>query len=106
VSKKLKINKPRWLNHQLVMVFFVALFFSLSMTWVEMDPALDHQKNVDNLRIKMQNASNSELSIQSEISLEPIYETRNRQTDGIVFGSSMLVVIIIGGIVANIRTYQ
>lgn len=88
------------------MVFIVALFFSLSMTWVEMDPAMDHQKNVDSLRLKMQNASNSELSIQSEISLEPISETRNRQTDGIVFGSSLLVVIIIGGIVANIRTYQ
>lgn len=87
-------------------MLFVALFFSLSMTWVEMDPVMDHQKNVDILRGRIQKSSIVENVLESELNSELIPEKRNRQTDGIIFGSALLAMIIIGGIMANIRTYQ
>lgn len=98
--------KPRWLNRPLYFVLFVALFFSLSMTWVEMDPVMDHQKNVDILRGRIQKSSIVENVLESELNSELIPEKRNRQTDGIIFGSALLAMIIIGGIMANNRTYQ
>ncbi|MBW6473986.1 MAG: hypothetical protein K0B14_12730 [Anaerolineaceae bacterium] len=103
--KKSKLNKPGWFNRHLLLAIFVALFFSTAMTWVEMDPVVDHQKNVDLLRMKTQQGAITDSSNESqgmkEIELLPA--RRDRQTDGIVFGSALLVVIIIGGVIVNIR---
>lgn len=104
--KKSKIKKPVWFNRHLLLAVFVALFFSTAMTWVEMDPYVDHQKNVDQLRMKTQLGSNIETKndYQEKIESVSLLAKRGRQTDGIVFGSALLVVIIIGGVIANIRT--
>jgi hypothetical protein len=103
--KKSKISKPGWFNHHHLLAIFVALFFSTAMTWVEMDPVVDHQKNVDLLRTKTQQGIIADSTYKSqganEIVLLPA--RRDRQTDGIVFGSALLVVIIIGGVIVNIR---
>jgi len=103
--KKSKIKKPGWLNRHLLFVVFIALFFSTAMTWVEMDPVVDHQKNVDLLRIKtkQETAIESTFDSQEKIETEILPVMHGRQTDGIVFGSALLVVIIMGGVIANIR---
>jgi hypothetical protein len=105
MTKKSKVDKPGWFNPHLLLALFVALFFSTAMTWVEMDPMVDHQKNVDLLRMKTQLVaiadSSNEAQDLNEIKLLPA--RRDRQTDGIVFGSALLVVIIIGGVIVNIR---
>jgi len=41
--------------------------------------------------------------IDKSVEVHLVSQGRVRQTDGIVFGASLLVVIIIGGVVANIR---
>ncbi len=105
MTNKSKVNKPGWFNTHLLLALFVALFFSTAMTWVEMDPVVDHQKNVDLLRIQKQQAtmaaSINESQEMKEKQLLPA--RRDRQTDGIVFGSALLVLIIIGGVIINIR---
>jgi hypothetical protein len=103
--KKSRIIKPAWFNHQLLFVIFVALFFSFAMTWVEMDPVVDHQKNVDLLRMKTQQAvvTDSTNDSQKIKEIEILPARRDRQTDGIVLGSALLAVIIIGGVIVNIR---
>ena len=104
--KILNSFKPSWLNRPLFLVLFVALFFSLSMTWVEMDPVMDHQENVDILREKMKYSSAVENDLETELHSDLIPATTNRQTDGIIFGSALMAMIVIGGIMAKIRTYQ
>jgi len=99
------MNKPGWLNRHLLFVIFVALFFSSAMAWVEMDPVVDHQKNVDLLRMKTQQATATDSTNYSQMTkeIEILPARRDRQTDGIVFGSALLAVIIIGGVIVNIR---
>lgn len=103
MREKRKNIKSGWLYRQLILAIFVALFFSLSMTWVELDPVMDHQKNVEILRSdQLQTYSSDDFNDMSgEYHL--VSQGRVRQTDGIVFGASLLIVIIIGGVVANIR---
>ncbi len=103
MREKRKNIKSGWLYRQLILAMIVALFFSLSMTWVELDPVMDHQKNVEILRSeKGQTFSNDDFNeMIGEHHLAS--QGRVRHTDGIVFGASLLVVIIIGGVVANIR---
>ena len=104
MNRKRKIRFPGWINRQLLLVVFVALFFSTAMTWVELDPSVDHQKNVEILR------QNSNITI-TEGSIKPHGNNQNdlfpmsspRQTDGIVFGSALLLIIIVGGVIVNIR---
>lgn len=105
MTKKSKIIKPGWINHHLLLAIFVALFFSIAMTWVEMDPVVDHQKNVDLLRTKTQLGiiADSSNENQGTNDIELLPARRDRQTDGIVFGSALLVVIIIGGVIVNIK---
>lgn len=103
--KKFKFMKPFWFNRHILFVIFVAFFFSSAMTWVEMDPVVDHQKNVDLLRVKTHQtadtASTNDTQMTKETEILPA--RNNRQTDGIVFGSALLVVIVIGGVIVNIR---
>lgn len=105
MTKKSRVNKPGWFNPHFLLALFVALFFSTAMTWVEMDPGVDHQKNVDLLRMKTHQAaiavSSNETEEMNEVKLLPARS--DRQTDGIVFGSALLVVIIIGGVIVKIR---
>lgn len=103
--RKSRIIKPAWFNRHLLFVIFVALFFSSAMTWVEMDPVNDHQKNVDLLRMKTQQAAVTDSTNDSQMTkeIEILPARRDRQTDGIVFGSALLAVIIIGGVIVNIR---
>lgn len=103
--KKSKIFKPGWLNRHLLLAIFVALFFSTAMTWVEMDPVVDHQKNVDLLRMKTQPGANTESTNDSQEKNESeiLPARRDRQTDGIIFGSALLTIIILGGVIVNIR---
>ena len=103
--KKSKIFKPGWFNRHLLLALFVALFFSTAMTWVEMDPVVDHQKNVDLLRMKTQQGGITESTNDSQEmnETEILPATRDRQTDGIVFGSVLLAVIIIGGVIVNTK---
>ncbi|PKO06031.1 MAG: hypothetical protein CVU41_07915 [Chloroflexi bacterium HGW-Chloroflexi-3] len=103
--KKYRINKPAWFNRYLLFVIFVALFFSSAMTWVEMDPVIDHQKNVDFLRMKTQQGTVTDSTNDSQKTkeIEILPARRDRQTDGIVFGSAFLAVIIIGGVIVNLR---
>lgn len=102
MSIKRKINKSGFLHRQLFLVIFVALFFSLSMTWVELDPVIDHQKNVEILRSDPLEIYGNENLPNNSTELV-VSEKRVRHTDGIVFGSSILLVIIVGGVLANIR---
>ena len=99
--KKLTITNG--FHRQIILAIFVALFFSLSMTWVELDPVIDHQRNVDTLRFNQQQLQNPEQFSVTSGETVIINEHRVRQMDGIIFGSALLVVIIIGGVIANIR---
>jgi len=103
--KKSKIVKPGWFNRHLLFAILIALFFSTAMTWVEMDPAVDHQKNVDLLRMKIQQEAVTESTIDSQElnEIEILPARRDRQTDGIFFGSALIVVILIAGVIANLR---
>ena len=103
--KKSKIVKPGWFNRHLLFAILIALFFSTAMTWVEMDPAVDHQKNVDLLRMKAQQEAVTESTIDSQElnETEILPARRDRQTDGIVFGSALIVVILMAGVIANLR---
>ncbi len=103
MREKRKNIKSSWLYRQLILAILVALFFSLSMTWVELDPAIDHQKNVERLRSNQGQTFSSSDLIDKSVEVHLVSQGRVRQTDGIVFGASLLVVIIIGGVVANIR---
>ena len=98
-----KIANTNRFHRQIILAIFVALFFSLSMTWVELDPVMDHQKNVDILRLNQQLAQNPDQLMTNSSNYEIISEQRVRHMDGIVFGSALLVIIIIGGVIANIR---
>lgn len=103
MSNKIKNKKSSWFYRPLFLAIFVALFFSLSMTWVELDPVIDHQRNVEILRSGQAQIQEYETD-EEKLSENAIhYEKRVRHTDGIVFGSSLLVVIIVGGVMANIR---
>lgn len=103
--KRNKMDKPGWLNRHLLFVIFVALFFSSAMVWVEMDPVVDHQKNVDLLRMKTQQAAVSDSTNYSQMTkeIEILPARYDRQMDGIVFGSALLAAIIIGGVIIKIR---
>jgi hypothetical protein len=103
--KKSKIVKPGWFNRHLLFAILIALFFSTAMTWVEMDPAVDHQKNVDLLRMKTQQGAVNQSTIDSQEvnETEILPARRDRQTDGIVFGSALIVVILMAGVIANLR---
>ncbi len=93
-----------FMNRHLLLAVFVALFFTMAMTWVEMDPFVDHQRNVDFLRQNSQPV-NSE-STTGVVNLDQanlVSMNFGRQTDGLVFGSALLVVIIVGGVIINIR---
>jgi hypothetical protein len=105
VREKEKTSKSGWLYRQLVLAIIVALFFSLSMTWVELDPVMDHQKNVEMLRSDQgRTLINDGLNDKSD-EIQLVSQRNVRHTDGLVFGASLLVIIIIGGVVANIRNY-
>lgn len=100
----IKNNSSNWFYRPLLLVIFVALFFSLSMTWVEMDPINDHQKNLEILRSNQTQLKEIENdNVVETQGTTIVHKTRVRHTDGIVFGSSVLVVIIVGGVIANIR---
>lgn len=103
MTEKNKSIKSAWLYRPLFLAIFVALFFSLSMTWVELDPVMDHQKTVEMLRSNQGQTINSDDLTDTNDNLPLVSQKRVRHTDGIIFGSSLLVVIIIGGVLANIR---
>ncbi|HSM23994.1 MAG TPA: hypothetical protein VK856_03945 [Anaerolineaceae bacterium] len=98
-----KFTNTSGFHRQIILAIFVALFFSLSMTWVELDPVIDHQRNVDILRSNQQQRLNSDQFSATSGETVIINEQRVRQMDGIIFGSALLVIIIIGGVIANIR---
>jgi len=102
VREKRKNIKSGWLYRQLILAMLVALFFSLSMTWVELDPVMDHQKNVEMLRLNQGQTFSSDDFNDMSGEQYLVSQGRVRHTDGIVFGASLLVVIIIGGVVAKI----
>ncbi len=99
----IKNNTSNWFYRPLLLTIFVALFFSLSMTWVEMDPINDHQKNLEIIRSNQTQQQEIENDVVVVNETPIVHKPRGRQTDGIVFGSTVLVFIIVGGVVANIR---
>ena len=97
--------KNNGLNRQILFLLIIVFFFSTAMTWVELDTSIDHQKNVDILRNKVkQEALISRNGPNPDVNLEDLNPSISvRQTDGMVFGGALLVVIIVGGVVANIK---
>ena len=97
-------KKPDWINRQLLMVLLVSLLFSMAMIKVDMAPGLEPKRiekiNSTNVQQENESAANSIIQSKDDKSIE----NRNRQTDGILFGSSMLVLIIMGGVMMNIRS--
>lgn len=98
-----KIINTNGFHRPIILAIFVALFFSLSMTWVELDPVIDHQRNVDIIRSNQQQLLNPGQFSATSGEIAIINEQGVRQMDGIIFGSALLVIIIIGGVIANIR---
>ncbi len=105
MNKLKSFIKNNGLSRQLLFVLIIVFFFSSAMTWVELDTSIDHQKNVDILRDRVkQEALISRNGPNSNINLEDLNPSISiRQTDGMVFGGALLVVIIVGGVVANIK---
>lgn len=104
MNRKRKIKFPGWVNRQLLLVVFVALFFSTAMTWVELASNVDHQKNVDILRQNSNITTLEDSNVTDENNQNDLLPMSSpRQTDGIVFGSALLLIIIVGGVIVNIR---
>jgi len=105
MKRLFNLLRTGWVGRYLLFAVFIAIFFSSAMTWVDLDPLTNHQMNVDLLRHKKvhDEATCTNIKIH-EMELEQSQlAIGNRQTDGIVFGSAVLVVIIVGGVVTNIR---
>jgi hypothetical protein len=105
MNKLKDMIKNHGLDRQILFLLIVVFFFSTAMTWVELDTSVDHQKNVDILRNRVkQEAMISHSDSYPDLNLEELNPYISvRQTDGMVFGGALLVVIIISGVIANIK---
>ena len=98
---RIREMKPAWLDHRVLLFLMIVIVFTMAMTWGEPIPqaAAMQMSDIDHAAPEI----GPELNVEAEAdALAPEMLANKGQTNGIIFGSLMLVLIIIGTAVSAV----